>query len=112
MRILRLPPPQSRLSLLGLDDDMINYRATLNPVLENIHRQVEAALPTPLGGYLHPFQPGDWVVVKDLRRKHWDKPRWLGPSQVLLTTPTAVKVTGREMLIHGTHCRLICHSGE
>lgn len=30
---------------------------------------------------LHSFQPGDWVVIKELRRK-----QWTGPFHVLLTT--------------------------
>lgn len=44
-------------------------------------------MPQPLVGILHKLQPGDWVVVKDLRRKHWNQQRWTGPFPVLLTPP-------------------------
>lgn len=55
---------------------------------------MKVALPSPLGEEetTHPFQPGDWVLVKDLRRQHWHSLRWSGLYQILVTTPTAVKV--------------------
>ncbi|VFV35433.1 Hypothetical predicted protein [Lynx pardinus] len=39
--------------------------------------------PTP-----HQYRPGDWVLVK----RHQNlEPRWKGPYQIILTTPTAIK---------------------
>ncbi|XP_035515190.1 uncharacterized protein LOC118326328, partial [Morone saxatilis] len=53
---------------------------------------VKAVLPTPADTPQHNFKPGDWVVIKDFRRKHWKQRRFQGPFQVLLITQTAVKV--------------------
>ncbi|KAK6327613.1 hypothetical protein J4Q44_G00032580 [Coregonus suidteri] len=50
----------------------------------SIFPRVEAALPEPKGGQLHKLQPGDWVVIKDLRRKTWHQQCWTGPFQVPL----------------------------
>ncbi|XP_023060423.1 peptidyl-tRNA hydrolase 2, mitochondrial isoform X1 [Piliocolobus tephrosceles] len=76
--------------------------------LQKIHQEIWPRLrelyeagppPTP-----HPFQPGDWVLVK----RHWQEtlqPRWKGPLQVLLTTPTALKVEGIASWIRYTHVK-------
>jgi len=61
---------------------------------------VKGELPSPADTPLHPLQPGDWVVVKELRRKHWKSKRWQGPFQVLLVTHTAVKVAE-------SHCKKV-----
>ena len=68
---------------------------------------MKAALPQPLVGILHKLQPGDWVVVKDLRRKHWTQQRWNGPFQVLLISPTTVRVAERSTWVHSSHCRKV-----
>lgn len=54
---------------------------------------------------LHDLKPGDWIVVRDLRKKSWRSQRWNGPQQVLLTTETAMKVAERATWIHASHCK-------
>ncbi|XP_029968045.1 uncharacterized protein LOC115403325 [Salarias fasciatus] len=75
--------------------------------LFQIRQTVKEALPRPAEGPLHRLNPGDWILVKDFRRKHWKARRWLGPFQVLLVTHTAVKVAERATWIHASHCKLL-----
>jgi hypothetical protein len=51
---------------------------------------------------LHPWSPGDWVWVKTPVRRGLD-PQWEGPYQVILTTPSTLKVAGLKPWIHHTH---------
>jgi hypothetical protein len=61
--------------------------------------------PTPVTlGPLHPWSPGDWVWVKTPIRGSLD-PRWEGPYQVILTTPSALKVAGLKQWILHTHAK-------
>ncbi|XP_075888301.1 uncharacterized protein LOC142892193 isoform X2 [Nelusetta ayraudi] len=73
----------------------------------DVRRQVSAALPQAATGPLHCLKPGDYVLVKDLRRKSWKANRWLGPFQVLLVTQTAIKVAERATWIHASHCKRV-----
>ncbi|KAM8952228.1 protein NYNRIN-like [Pelodytes ibericus] len=54
----------------------------------------------------HTLSPGEWVVVKKHVRGTLD-PRYEGPYQVLLTTPTSLKLEGRPTWIHASHCKRI-----
>ncbi|XP_046694299.1 uncharacterized protein LOC124378612 [Silurus meridionalis] len=53
---------------------------------------------------LQQVQPGDYVYIKVFKRKHWSEPRREGPFKVVLATPTAVKVEGKEYWYHLNHC--------
>ncbi|XP_044065624.1 uncharacterized protein LOC122882379 isoform X3 [Siniperca chuatsi] len=73
--------------------------------------QVKEAIPKAAERKLHDLEPGDWIVVKDFRRKNWRARRWNGPYQILLTTETAVKVAERATWIHATHCKRVPEPG-
>lgn len=89
------------------ENDMLQYCQTLSSVLSQIYQQVKDALPVPAKEPLHNIKPGDYVVVKDLRRKHWKSKRWNGPFKVLLMTHMAVKIAERATWIHASHCRKV-----
>lgn len=85
---------------------IVTYCSNLASALVDVRRQVSAALPQAATGPLHCLKPGDYVLVKDLRRKNWRASRWLGPFQVLLVTQT-VKVAERATWIHVSHCKRV-----
>ncbi|KAI4874702.1 hypothetical protein NFI96_014082, partial [Prochilodus magdalenae] len=69
----------------------------------NQGEQVKAVLPQQADQPFHDHKPGDWVLIRDLRRRRWNQPRWTGPHQVLLVTHTAVKVEERGTWVHHMH---------
>uniref|UniRef100_A0AAQ4RQ79 ribonuclease H n=1 Tax=Gasterosteus aculeatus aculeatus TaxID=481459 RepID=A0AAQ4RQ79_GASAC len=94
------------------EDSMLRYCANLSSSLSTLHGQVKAALPSPATAVQHHLKPGDWVLIKDHRRKHWKQRRYTGPFQVLLTTETAVKVEGKATWVHASHCKRIPDPGD
>ncbi|CAM4515705.1 unnamed protein product [Caretta caretta] len=74
--------------------------------VSSFHSQVRAAWPTePTSAACHTLEPGDWVYLRHHLRKHALEPRWKGPYQVLLTTQTAVKLSGIAAWIHASQCK-------
>ncbi len=89
------------------ENDMLNYCKEMSCLLSNISVQVKAAQGKVAETFLHEVRPGDFVVIRDHRRKSWKSKRWLGPFQVLLVTHTAVKVAERATWVHVNHCRRV-----
>ncbi|KAF7641780.1 hypothetical protein LDENG_00272380 [Lucifuga dentata] len=54
-----------------------------------------------------PVKPGNWVFIKVIKRKTWHSAKWEGPYQVLLSTPTAVRIAERSSWVHLNHCKRV-----
>ena len=106
-----VPLPPHKVSLMWTDDYLVEYVKCLTSTLRKYHLQVTDRLPTPSNEPIHPFQCGDYVLIKSLEKESLS-PRWKGPYQVLLVTRTAVKVEGRQEWVHATRCRLAPGGGE
>uniref|UniRef100_A0A8C5D0Q2 Murine leukemia virus integrase C-terminal domain-containing protein n=1 Tax=Gadus morhua TaxID=8049 RepID=A0A8C5D0Q2_GADMO len=52
----------------------------------------------------HGFYHSDMIMLKSLNPNVL-LPRWQGPTQVLLTTRTTVKLQGKPEWIHASRCR-------
>ncbi|CAM5085637.1 unnamed protein product [Eretmochelys imbricata] len=94
-------------SLLDGDETLARYVARLQIELNNNQSAAQLFQTAPLGLQVHPFKPGDWVVVKKFPRTDPLEPRWEGPYQVLLCTYSALKVEGRSSWIHHSYTKLV-----
>ena len=56
------------------------------------------------------YEPGKWVMIRAPHPKSF-QPRWQGPHQVLLTSETALRVTGIPVWIHHSRAKP-CSSPE
>ncbi|XP_053512397.1 uncharacterized protein LOC128626051 [Artibeus jamaicensis] len=63
------------------------------------------------GTALEPLEPGQWVWILNHRKGNLE-PRWTGPFQVLLSTPTAVRVAEKPYWIDLSHTKVAQAPGE
>lgn len=99
------PLTPNKATLLWTDDYMTEFVTTLTEILRKYHLHVSDRLPKPSGEPIHPFQVGDFVLIKSLDKVSLS-PRWKGPFQVLVVTRTALKVEGRAEWVHASRCRM------
>lgn len=87
-----------------LSRSLLTCMKTLEVVRSEVWEQLKEAYRPGDLSMPHQFQVGDAVLV----RQHWIgnlEPHWKGPYQVLLTTPTAIKVEGISAWIHASHVK-------
>lgn len=70
----------------------------LRKIIQDLQKHVQSQRPMSIAP-VHPFQPGDWVWLKDWKRGAL-QPKWRGPHVILLTTPTAMKLKGVKLWVH------------
>ena len=83
------------------DLEMSRHLQALGKVFHHITQETLDRTLIPLGNWVHPYQPGDEVWVKDWKKEPL-QPVWTDPHTVVLATSTAVKVTGATPCIHHT----------
>ncbi|KAJ0064701.1 hypothetical protein NL108_011916 [Boleophthalmus pectinirostris] len=67
--------------------------------------QMSTVWPQPQETSTNSIALSTWVFIKVIKQKHWASDRYEGPHRVLLTTPTTVKVEGRNGWIHLSHSK-------
>ncbi|CAM5098292.1 unnamed protein product [Natator depressus] len=88
-------------------DKLAGYCRMLQDALSDAWAKVKDAQPLPLDTCAHSLFPGNFVCARIHRRKHCLEPRWSAPAQVLLTTPTAVKIEGIDRWVRCSHCKKV-----
>ncbi|XP_060125379.1 protein NYNRIN-like [Zootoca vivipara] len=86
------------------ENELTVYVTQLQRQLKKLHHYAATCQNVPLDVDAHSFTPGQWIWVKTYRRATL-QPQWEGPYQILLTTPTAIKVSERSAWIHHTFCK-------
>lgn len=97
------PPETAHSSLTTLN---VDYVLQLQKQLKDLHHQVGDLQPVPTLA-CHNVKPGDNVMIRKFLRSGSFSERWAGPFQVLMTTPSSVKVEGRGTWIHASHCKRV-----
>uniref|UniRef100_A0A5F8HFK8 methylcrotonoyl-CoA carboxylase n=1 Tax=Monodelphis domestica TaxID=13616 RepID=A0A5F8HFK8_MONDO len=90
------------------DDGVIlpqRSREELQHKLRELHESGAAVQTGPLDFSLHDLNPGDKVYIKNFKRTGATQPSWEGPFQILLTTPTSIKIGERDSWIHCSHVK-------
>ncbi|MEQ2231182.1 hypothetical protein ILYODFUR_036911 [Ilyodon furcidens] len=83
-----LKDPQQDAMLADYMMKTLRFRDIQNS--NNLPNYVSEALQVP-----GDVKEGDWVLMKTIKKKTWSDSKWEVPFQVLLTTPTAVKIQER-----------------
>uniref|UniRef100_A0A670K5J9 Murine leukemia virus integrase C-terminal domain-containing protein n=1 Tax=Podarcis muralis TaxID=64176 RepID=A0A670K5J9_PODMU len=86
------------------ESELTKYVIQLQRQLILLHKYAASSQNIPLDENVHPYQPGDWILAKTYHKIPL-QPTWEGPYQILLTTPTSVKVAEKTAWLHHTRCK-------
>ncbi|KAJ8342593.1 hypothetical protein SKAU_G00325210 [Synaphobranchus kaupii] len=106
-RVMPMPTvrPESReIGLEALEEELHKYLKGLTQAVRSVYSQAKEAQGPAVEDPELLVNPGEWVYVKKFKRK-WKQPRQTGPYQVILATPTAVKLKEIGPWVHLNHCR-------
>lgn len=98
-----------------MTNEVCDYVIALTKSLQQYHLQVqkqhkEGGGQTEDSKDIGPkIQAGDYVLTRNWTHRKLE-PRWNGPFQVLLTSPTAAKLQGREKWVHLNHCKRLAYT--
>lgn len=98
------PLVAEKLALIWNDEKSLKYAQAMCEIARSLHEQIKQTQVTPSEGNMHPFRPGDQVLVKTLNKESFS-PRWKGPYQIILTTRTALKLEKHPNWVHATRCK-------
>ena len=86
--------------------ELISYVTQLSAIQQTLTKLQETT-PDPASESSKPlFEPGTEVLIKTLRSGGPSlEPLWEGPYQVILSSPTAVKVPGIDLQVHHTRVK-------
>ncbi|XP_053132414.1 uncharacterized protein LOC128336563 [Hemicordylus capensis] len=73
-------------------------------VLHDVWGSLQKNIPIPIVDPVHSYEVGEWVWVKKWKVEPL-RPRWGGPYQILLVTPTALKCAGIKAWVHHTRVK-------
>ena len=109
-------PAQVGESINALKDLAVaNYVETLGTILTSVHEFASSRSAYPTEVALHPFQPGDQVLLKTYREQrpeHQLTAQWTGPHVVLLAIHSSVKLATVKPWIHHTQFKVAPLSSE
>ena len=101
-QLLKPTSPRAHQQLADLE--MSQHLQALE-VFGHITQETLGRTPITLGNWVHPYQPGDELWVKDWKKEPPLQPVWTSPHRVVLATPTADKVIGVIPWIHHTRAK-------
>ncbi|XP_056674398.1 muscular LMNA-interacting protein isoform X11 [Monodelphis domestica] len=87
------------------ENEALDSKEVLQHKLRELHESGAAVQAGPLDFSLHDLNPGDKVYIKNFKRTGATQPSWEGPFQILLTTPTSIKIGERDSWIHCSHVK-------
>ncbi|XP_077331006.1 protein NYNRIN-like [Lithobates pipiens] len=99
-----LAPPET-VNLRNGQDTMIDYVRRLANVFSDTFSRAKAGQPVDTSDGTHGLKSGEWVYIKNHTPRTTLSPRWKGPFQIILVSPTAVKLKDYKYWVHGSHCK-------